>query len=153
MNIYAGPMTEDTGIQVSADLPFAGRKHATFPGAALREGSSTILLVSCRLLTPLLLAWCKGREESVANRTSIGILSVSVWWSSRSSRTLPKQNQSHEQLPTNIRIGLSCITNFLMGRLDPSARFGRIKIWHGTPIALQNDWHFRNFAGTAALCL
>ena len=92
-------------------------------------------------------------EESVANRTSIGILSVSVWWSSRSSRTLPKQNQSHEQLPTNIRIGLSCITNFLMGRLDPSARFGRIKIWHGTPIALQNDWHFRNFAGTAALCL
>ncbi len=24
MNIYAGPMTEDTGIQVSADLPFAG---------------------------------------------------------------------------------------------------------------------------------
>jgi hypothetical protein len=95
----------------------------------------------------------QGREESVANRTSIGILSVSVWWSSRLSRTLPKQNQSHEQLPTNIRIGLSFITNFLMGRLDPSARFGRIKIWHGTPIALQNGWHFRNFAGTAAQCL
>jgi hypothetical protein len=30
-------------------------------------------------------------------------------------RTLPKQNQSHEQLPTNIRIGLSFITNFLKG--------------------------------------
>jgi hypothetical protein len=68
-------------------------------------------------------------------------------------RTLPKQNQSHEQLPTNIRIGLSFITNFLKGQLDLSARFGRIRIWHGTPIALQNGWHFRNFAGTAAQCL
>jgi hypothetical protein len=29
-----------------------------------------------------------NREESVANRTSIGILSVSVRWSSRESRTL-----------------------------------------------------------------
>jgi hypothetical protein len=94
-----------------------------------------------------------GREESVANRTSIGILSVSVWWSSRLNACSPKQNQLHEQLPTNIRIGLSFITNFLKGRLDLSARIGRIKIWHGTPIALQNDWHFRNFAGTAALCL
>jgi hypothetical protein len=95
----------------------------------------------------------EGGEESVANRTSIGILSVSVWWSSRETRTLPKQNQSHEQLPANIRIGLSFITNFLKGRLDLSACIGRIKIWHGTPIALQNEWHFRNFAGTAALCL
>jgi hypothetical protein len=89
-----------------------------------------------------------GGEESIANRTSIGILSVSVWWSSAPS----KQNQPHEQLPNDIRIGLSFITNYLMGRLDPSARFGRIKIWHGTPIALQNDRHFRNFAGTAAQC-
>jgi hypothetical protein len=64
-----------------------------------------------------------------------------------------EQNLLHEKLPDNIRIGMSFITNFLMGRLDPSARFGRIKIWHGTPIALQNDWHFRNFAGTVALCL
>src|SRR5438270_3207090 len=92
-------------------------------------------------------------EESVANRTSIGILSVSVWWSSRLTRPLPEQTQLHEQLPTNIRIGLSFITNFLKGQLDLSARIGRINIWHGTPIALQNDWHFRNFAGTAALCL
>jgi hypothetical protein len=101
----------------------------------------------------LLMHGATGREESVANRTSIGILSVSVWWSSRLNACSPKQNQLHEQLPTNIRIGLSFITNFLKGRLDLSARIGRIKIWHGTPIALQNDWHFRNFAGTAALCL
>jgi hypothetical protein len=64
-----------------------------------------------------------------------------------------EQNQLHEKLPNHIRIGMSFITNFLMGRLDPSARFGRIKTWHGTPIALQNGWHFRNFAGTVALCL
>lgn len=52
----------------------------------------------------------------------------------------------------NLRICMSSITNFLMGRLDPSARFGRTKTWHGTPIALQNDRHFRNFAGIAVLC-
>jgi hypothetical protein len=63
-----------------------------------------------------------------------------------------EQDLLHEELPDTIRFGLSFITNFLMGRLDPSARFGRIKIWHGTPIALQNDRHFRNFAGTAAQC-
>jgi hypothetical protein len=62
------------------------------------------------------------------------------------------QNQLHEQLPNNIRIGLSFITNFLMGRLDLSACFGRKKTWHGTPIALQNDRLFRNFAGTVAQC-
>jgi hypothetical protein len=91
-------------------------------------------------------------EESIANRTSIGILSVSVRWSSRKSRTPLKQNQLHEQLPNTIRIGLSFLTNFLMRRLDLSARFGRKKIWHGTPIALQNDRLFRNFAGTVAPC-
>jgi hypothetical protein len=64
-----------------------------------------------------------------------------------------EQNQLHEKLPNNIRIGLSFITNFLMGRLDPSACSGRKKTWHGTPIALQNDKLFRNFAGIAALCL
>jgi hypothetical protein len=64
-----------------------------------------------------------------------------------------KQDLSHEELPNQLRIGLSSITDFLMGRLDPSARFGRKKIWHGTPIALQNDRPFRNFAGTAAQCL
>jgi hypothetical protein len=65
---------------------------------------------------------------------------------------LPEQDLLHEELPDRLRIGLSFITNFLMGQLDPSARFGRIKTWHGTPIALQNDRLFRNFAGTAAQC-
>ncbi len=64
-----------------------------------------------------------------------------------------EQNQLHEKLPTNRRFGVSNITNFLMGQLDPSARFGRTKTWHGTPIASQNDRHFQNFAGTAAQCL
>jgi hypothetical protein len=62
------------------------------------------------------------------------------------------QNLLHAELPNNLRFCMSSITNFLMGRLDPSARFGRTKTWHGTPIALQNDRHFRNFAGTAVLC-
>src|SRR3954451_4044630 len=57
------------------------------------------------------------REESVANRTSIGILSVSVWWSSRSTRTLKSQNPRYERVPANIRIGLSFITNHLKGQL------------------------------------
>jgi hypothetical protein len=48
-----------------------------------------------------------------------------------------EQNLLHEKLPNNIRIGLSFITNFLMGRLDPSARFGRIKnmAWYAYCIA------------------
>src|SRR5271170_6083122 len=92
------------------------------------------------------------REERVANRTSIGLLSVSVRRSSLIMVHFAEQYLLHAELPNSQRFGVSYITNFLMGRLDPSARFGRTKTWHGTPIASQNDRHFRNSAGTAAQC-
>jgi hypothetical protein len=49
-------------------------------------------------------------EETVANRTSIGILSVSVRRSSLIMVHFTDQDSLHEKLPNNLRFGLNFIT-------------------------------------------
>src|SRR5258706_16453231 len=75
MNIYARPRwgNKQGFAGPSSHHHFSGGAVSPFPGAVRGK--------TLRLGCPK--NGATGREESIANRTSIGILSVSVWWSSR----------------------------------------------------------------------